>query len=100
MVYAFSIALLVNAGSFSHNHGRYQGIGTCGIRYSGIWQVLMADAARLAESVVRYALYPPSTPAWLWDGGGDVQLHIYVEALGVACMGGMSARASERRRCR
>ena len=56
MVYAFSIALLVNAGSFSHNHGRYQGIGTCGIRYSGIWQVLMADAARLAESVVRYAL--------------------------------------------
>ena len=50
MVYAFSVALLVNAGSFSLYHGRYQGIGTCDIRYSGIGQVLMAGAARLAES--------------------------------------------------
>ena len=33
-----------------------QGSGTCGTRYLGIGQVLMADAARLVESVVRLAV--------------------------------------------
>ena len=47
---------LGKSGSFSLNHGMYHVTGTCGTRYSGIGQVLMADAARLAESVVRYAL--------------------------------------------
>ena len=71
---------LGKSGSSSLNHILYHGTckvpvhavlgtcgtGTCGTRYSGMKQVLMADAARLVESVVRYALYPPSTPALSW----------------------------------
>jgi hypothetical protein len=71
MVYAFSIALLGKSGSSPLNRILYHGTckvpvhavlgtcgtGTCGTRYSGIGQVLMTDAVRLAESVVRYALY-------------------------------------------
>ena len=69
MVYAFSIALLGKSGSFSislsimvcikvpvHAVLGMQGTGACGTQYSGIRKVLMADAARVVESVVRYAL--------------------------------------------
>ena len=56
MAYALSVALYANRG-LSLNNGMYHGTGTCGTLYSGIVQMLMADAARLAESVVRYALY-------------------------------------------
>ena len=48
---------------------RYSVFGSSVSRYSCDGQVLMAYAAHVVMIVVRYAVYPPSTPA-RQEGGG------------------------------
>ena len=65
------IALWGNAGYLGLKSWPVLRYAVCGIRYSCIAQVLIAGAVRLGRTVVRYAVYPPSSPACLWAGGGE-----------------------------